>query len=223
MFKSFLNKSIIANSLQENELSQLFEKTTNTQYKKGQLVFHEDSMPFGIYVLHEGMIKLYKTGTNGKKQIFQLCKPGDIFGFHAVLNDYAYPDSAETISDCKVEFIPKLTFINLVKKSSSLSFNLLQSLSEEFREFIDQETMLSQKSVRERVALVLFELHDLFKSGAKSVITLSRSDLADLCGTVKETLVRTLSDFKEEELIIIVNKHDIELINVSELNKIARK
>lgn len=222
LFRSVINTNSFYEHLSTSERERLKKCVTVTRYGKGQVIFYEEAMPFGVFMVNGGHIKLYKTGDQGKKQIFQIGCQGDLFGFHAVLLNEPYPDSAETLEACELSFLPKADFIDLIMNSSRLSFFLLQRLSEEFRDFIDQETMLSQKPVRERIAAVLVNLHEIYKgSTGKGIIPLSRGDLADLSGTVKETLVRTLREFKDEKLIVSETGRDIHVKALARLRQIA--
>jgi CRP-like cAMP-binding protein len=220
LFKSVLNSEEFYKHLKSVEAEELLRNVTKTEYAKDQVIFYEKTTPFGVYLLQSGRVKLYKTGNQGKNQIFQICTKGDFFGFHPVLQNSTYPDSASTLEACEVHFIPKQYFLKLIKNSPSISFYLLQKLSEEFRDFIDQETMLAQKPVRERVATVMYSLNDIYKDGADTAtIPLSRQDLADLCGTVKETLVRELRIFKDAQVIASENGRDIEILDIEKLRK----
>lgn len=222
LFKSILSYQKMLAVLNKNEQSTLEEVGTTTTYAKDQVVFYEAAMPFGIFILLNGKVKLYKTGDLGKNQIFQLCTPGDVFGFHAAIPDTPYPDSAATLEDSKIRFIPKDHFIRLVRQSPDLSFYLLKVLAEEFRDFINQETMLAQKSVRERVASVLVNLSDIYNLNSKDdFIPLTRADLADMCATGKESLIRELKAFKEEKLIRSDNGRDIYILNLAKLKRAA--
>jgi CRP-like cAMP-binding protein len=58
---------------------------------------------------------------------------------------------------------------------------------------------LAYHSVRRRVSTALVHLYDQIQGP----IQLLREDLAALAGTAKETLIRTLTDFKNEGLIDI--------------------
>ncbi|MNX93988.1 Transcriptional activator protein Anr [compost metagenome] len=83
--------------------------------------------------------------------------------------------------------------------------------------------VLSQRTVRERVALSLLILHDKYKTSDDQrdiFITLSRGDLAKMVGTVNETLARVLHDFKNENLIWMEGRK-IQLINFQQLIHIA--
>ena len=201
MFKSALTKDAFLTCLSSDEKIEFETHTHRIVSKKGQMIFTENGVPFGCYFLIEGKVKLFKTGVLGKKQIFQICKNGDLFGFHPVLNDTHYPDSAESLIDSKLQFLPSNLLKHLLKTNNDLCLEMLKASGTEFARFIGQETMLSQKRVPERVATVLFYLSKIYSENGTCVIPLSRTDLSDLCGTVKETLVRVLHDLKDEGII----------------------
>ncbi len=218
MFKSTLTKSKFVDCLTNEELAEFKEHTNEIELEKGQMVFSENGVPFGCFFLNKGKAKLYKTGVLGKKQIFQICVEGDLFGFHPVLNDSRYPDSAELLEDSTLLFLPAPLLKKFLKNNNTLCLEMLKALSSEFERFIGQETMLSQKTVAERVCTVLFYLSKLYSKNETCSIPLNRTDLADLCGTVKETLVRVLHDLKEEQVIDTVDyKGTIIIKNVKQL------
>ena len=141
----------------------------------------------------------------GGEQIFYLCSEGELLGYHALLSEEYYPDSAATIEDSEITFIPKESFLKVLRNSTALSNTLLKALAHEFSLFINSITNLATKTVRERLAFTLLMLDEKFKTngqGAKAgEITLSRTDLANMVGTAKESLVRLLQDFNQAGLI----------------------
>jgi CRP-like cAMP-binding protein len=175
------------------------------EYKKGEIIFREGGIPTGIFYLKSGKIKKYKTTSQGEKQIFYICREGELLGYHALLSEEYYPDSAATIEESKITFIPKDKFLDVVNSSSIFSNKLLKALAHEFSVFINGITNLATKSVRERIALNLLILDEKFKSADKpnkvSEINISRGDFANMVGTAKETLVRLLQEFKRDGLI----------------------
>ena len=158
-----------------------------------------------IYFIKKGKIKKYKTDKEGREQIFYLCKSGEFLGYHALLCDEFYTDTASTLEECAISFIPKDDFLLSVASSSILSNRLLKCMSHEFGALVNILTMFAQRSVRERLALCLLVIRDKFKKpdqGNKPVeINLTRQDLAKMVGTARETLTRLLADFKTEGLI----------------------
>lgn len=191
--------------------------------KQGQLIFQEGGYPTGIHIVKEGKVKKYKTGIDGKEQIFYVCRAGEAMGYHALLSEEQYSDSAAAMEESLISFIPKEDFIKVLNSSSVLANQLLKNLSHEFGVLINSITILAQKSVRERLALSLLILKDKYKDNCVNDtvhITLSRDDLANYIGTAKETLVRLLHDFKDEGLIKTEGKAII-ILNPKALVKIG--
>jgi len=190
------------------------------KYKKGQLIFHEGAYPTGIYYVKKGMVKKYSMGFEGKEHIFYLCNEGELLGYHALLSDEPYPDSASTIEDSEIVFISKDDFLKAINESHVLSNKILKCLSHEFGFFILSTKILSQYTVRERTALALLILEEKFQNHSDGAIILPRDDLAGIIGTAKETLIRILHDFKEDGYIV-VNKRPITIKDRQALIKIS--
>jgi CRP-like cAMP-binding protein len=229
---------MISNFLSENfrlKTDQLFEGLTREEqqfltkagvthlYKKGEIIFREGGIPTGIFYIQSGKVKKYKPTAKGGEQIFYLCSDGELLGYHALLSGEFYPDSAATIEDSEITFISKDDFMKVLHSSTVLSYNLLKALGHEFSLFINSITNLATKSVRERLAFNLLMLDEKFKSrdtpDIAGEIKLSRTDLANMVGTAKETLVRLLQTFKEAGLI---EKND-KVIRIIDREKMIRE
>lgn len=211
---------MLRNFLSENfrlKTAQLFEGLTLEEqqllmgsgvthlYKKGEVIFREGGIPTGIFYVKSGRVKKYKATVKGGEQIFYICGEGELLGYHALLGEEYYPDSSSAIEPAQITFIPKENFLKVLRNSTALSNALLKALGHEFSLFINNITNLATKSVRERLAFNLLILDEKFKSSDQSSlhseISLSRTDLANMVGTAKETLVRLLQTFKQAGLI----------------------
>lgn len=200
-----LNKDQIFEGLTVEELDTLMGSGVTHAYKKGEIIFREGGIPTGIFYVKTGIVKKYKGTVKGGEQIFYVCGKGELLGYHALLGEEYYPDSAATVEDSEITFIPKEDFLQVLRNSTVLSNGLLKALGHEFSLFINNITNLATKTVRERLAFNLLILEEKFKNAEKpdasSEINMSRTDLANMVGTAKETLVRLLHDFKSDGLI----------------------
>jgi CRP-like cAMP-binding protein len=200
-----LKRDQIFDGLPPEQLSLLMESGVTHPFKKGEILFREGGIPTGIYYVQAGRVKKYKTTVKGGEQIFYVCGEGELLGYHALLGEEYYPDSAATIEDSEITFIPKESFLLALRSSPALSNALLKALGHEFSLFINSITNLATKTVRERLAFNLLILEEKFKIATKpnasSEINMSRTDLANMVGTAKETLVRLLQEFKKDKLI----------------------
>jgi len=200
-----LKKDQIFESLNSEQISILMESGVTHPFKKGEIIFREGGIPTGIFYVQAGRVKKYKATVKGGEQIFYVCGEGELLGYHALLGEEYYPDSAATIEDSEITFIPKESFLLVLRSSPALSNALLKALGHEFSLFINSITNLATKTVRERLAFNLLILEEKFKVLSKpnmpSEINMSRTDLANMVGTAKETLVRLLQEFKRDNLI----------------------
>lgn len=192
-------------------------------YRKGEYIFKEGSIPYGVYCVNFGKVKLTKMGLDGKDQIIRLVKPGDPLGYRSLLSNDRYNASAIALEDSGVCFIPKDLFMGVIQKDSTLTMEMFKLLSEDLKKADIQLTHIAQKPVRERVAEALLFIKETYgyeADGSTISAKISREDIANIVGTATETAIRILSDFNKEGVISLKGKK-IEIANSSKLLKIA--
>lgn len=203
------------------ELKKLSSERRMKTFKKKEMIFSEGSSPNFLYFLAKGKIKTFKSHEYGKEFITNLYKEGDFFGYIALLEDLAFVENAEALEDSDVLLIPKEDFYSLIYNNASVMKKFIKMLSDNIIEKENQLVDLAYSSVRKRVANALVTLYDRYsaKPEEKFNISISREDLANIVGTATESLIRTLSDFKEEKLIE-VKSSNISIINYDKLKKL---
>ena len=204
-------------SLDEKDKKVVLDNAESLHFKKGKLIFYEGGIPTGVFLLKKGRVKIYKTGLDGKDQIFYIYKKGDLLGYHALLCHEYYEDACEALEPCEISFISAIKFERLVEEIPKLKHLLIQNMSHEFGVLVNTITVLAQKPLRERLALFLLILEQRYDH---STIELPRDDLANLVGTARESLGRLLKEFKQESLISIEGRK-IKINNTSKLLSIA--
>jgi CRP-like cAMP-binding protein len=198
-----------------------FEKEFR-QYKRGEILYNEGSRISGFYCIHSGIIKVFKTGLDGKEQIIRFAKPGDIIAYRSVLSNEVACTSAKAIEDCRVCFIPSEILISFVKSNSGYAHELLKLACHELGEANSFITDIAQKTVRERLAEILLLLVDDFGLDNQNYlqISLTREELANIVGTATESVIRLLSEFKSDKLVEL-NGRKIRILNKKGLEKIS--
>jgi CRP-like cAMP-binding protein len=198
-----------------------FEKEFR-QYKRGEILYNEGSRISGFYCIHSGIIKVFKTGFDGKEQIIRFAKPGDIIAYRSVLSNEVACTSAKVIEDCQVCFIPSEILISLVKSNPVYALELLKLACEELGEANSFITDIAQKTVRERLAEILLLLVTDFGLDDQNYlkISLTREELANIVGTATESVIRLLSEFKSDKLVEL-NGRKIRILNKKGLEKIS--
>jgi CRP-like cAMP-binding protein/CheY-like chemotaxis protein len=201
-------------------LKKLSEERDVRIYKKKDEVFKESSYPKGIYFVNKGKVKIYKTNELGKDLITELHKEGDFFGYLSLLQEETHTSSAVALEESEIYMIPKEDFFSLLYKNADVSRKFIEMLSNNLRETETHLVKLAYNSVRKRVAEALVMLSDKYKKEGEQRFSMnvSREDLANMVGTAIETVIRTLSDFKEEKFIEI-SGGTISIINYEKLAK----
>lgn len=198
-----------------------FEKEFR-QFKRGDILYNEGSRISGFYCIHSGIIKVFKTGLDGKEQIIRFAKPGDIIAYRSVLSNEVACTSASVIEDSQVCFIPSEILISLVKSNSAYALEILKLACHELGEANSFITDIAQKTVRERLAEILLLLLNDFGLDDQNYlqISLTREELANIVGTATESVIRLLSEFKTDKLVEL-NGRRIRLLNKKGLEKIS--
>ncbi len=201
-----LNTSLVLKDLPPDIMKLLERNKTTHTFKKGQIFFREHSFPAGIYILENGMVKKYKSDSRGNEYIIYICTPGDIMGLQSVLSTERYLDSAATLADSEISFIPREDFLEAVNLSPQLASRLLKILSHEFGVLINTLALQAQRSVKEKLVINLVTLREKFRQPEDTPqdivsISISRADLACMTGATRETVVRLLGELKDDRFI----------------------
>ncbi len=197
--------SLKARGLKELELL-ISDQRRISRFKKRQSLYTEGNSSNSLFFVVKGKVKTYKTNEDGREYIVGLHKDGDFIGYMSLLEDAYYSDSAMTMDESEICIIPKQEFFALLFSNPDIAAKFIKMLSSNVIEGENRLLKLAYNSVRKRVSESLLMLqksyHKENETGMFS-IPISREDLASITGASKETVIRTLSDFKEEGLIEI--------------------
>lgn len=172
-------------------------------FKKNHYLFLEGNFPNALYFLSKGKVKTYKSNEDGREYITNLYKEGDFIGYLDLLEEKNYRESAMTLEDSEVYVIPREDFFSLLYKNRDVASKFIKILSDNLADREERLIKLAYNSVRKRVAeaLLLVEKQYPREQPDTAQFAISREDLASIVGASKETVIRTLADFKDEKLI----------------------
>lgn len=169
-------------------------------FKKRDVIFEEGDNPRFLYFIRSGKIKTFKTHDQGKEYIIELLKDGDFLGYVDLLKSTAHAETATAMEDTDIVLIPKDDFLALIQANRDVSSQMIKMLANNITEKEEQLLNLAYNSVRKRVADALILLSQ--KEDNKSFHVL-REDLARIVGTAKESVIRMLTEFKNDGYIDI--------------------
>jgi len=208
--------------LEEQELQEIMLNKITETYKRGSIVYQEGNRMKGFCCVQSGIIKIYQTGFDGKEQIIRFAKPGDIIGYRSVVSNEPACTTTEVIEEAVLCHIPTEILLNLVKTNGNFAVELMKLTCKELGEANSYITDIAQKTVKERLAEILIHLDDEFGVDSQGVlnISLTREELSNIVGTATESIIRLLSEFKNQAYIEI-NGRKIKILDKPGLKYIA--
>lgn len=185
---------------------QLSKQYEIENYSRKQILYQEGKRPRFLYVLVKGKVKTYKTNEAGKEFITNIYNNKDFVGYAALIEDKNYEDTAVILKDAEIMHIPRDDFMKMVYSDINIAAKFIQIITQNVREKEERLLSLAYSSLRKRVAKALVDILEKFSTNKEAVpIEISRENIAQYVGTATESLIRTLSEFKAENLISIKN------------------
>lgn len=202
-----------------NALEHLTENRPENTYKKKQIIYNRGNHPQKLFYVKSGKVKTYISNDDGKGLTIGLYSEGDFLGYIALLEGGTYKETAEAIDDCVVAEIPVEDLEKILNYNPVATKKIIQILAKNIRDKERQLLDIAYNSLRKRVANALVILLNKYRKNEEELfsIQISREDLANIAGTATESLIRTLSDFKNEKLIEI-NGSRITILNEQKLH-----
>lgn len=178
----------------------------------------------GAYCMAAGHVKVTWPESNGRESIVKIVSPGDMAGYRCLFSEETFRATAVALNSVRGCFIPKEQFHHLLTSHPKFNAEMFRRMGKELRLAESRLHAFCQKNVRERMAQALLILKD--SCGVESEgkwlldIQLTREEISSWIGSAKETVVRTLTDMKEEKVIELEGSV-ITLLDVEALKKIA--
>ncbi|MEZ4955388.1 MAG: response regulator [Saprospiraceae bacterium] len=179
-------------------LKKLSDEQTTKSFRKKDQIFAEGDLPRYMYLVNSGKVKLYKTNDYGKEYIIHIAKQGEFFGYTALIQDQPYEITAAAMEDVELSMVPKADFLQLLHADRNVSSRFVKMLAENIIDKEEQLLQLAYDSIRKRVAEALLTLQEREGSNTFDIL---REDLAQIVGTAKESVIRMVSEFKNDGYI----------------------
>lgn len=200
-------------------LQDLCKDKRSKGYKAKETIIMEGDFPNYVYYVRSGSIKTFRINEDGKEFTTNLYQTGDFFGYEAILENKNYSESASTLENSELTLIPRTDLLALIYNQPDVAKNFISLLCRKVEEKENQLLKLAYDSVRQRTAEALLKV---VKINELEFMRIQRDDLARLVGTATESVIRILSEFKEEGLISIEGGK-IRIDERKKLDEIVRK
>ncbi|OIQ18742.1 response regulator [Lacinutrix sp. MedPE-SW] len=203
-----------------NELKNFFDDNGVEQaFSKGESIYTEGAHSNNVYLILKGIVKSHKMDQSGKELITALHKPDDFLGFTSFVDNMPYLESATAVENVVLVSISKQNLKDVLGKSQNVSIELMNVLTDNISNIKQQLLQMAYSSVRKKTAQTILQFAKILDKKPDEAIKISRYDLASVAGIATESLIRTLSGFKKNNLIEIEGRN-IKILDLEALEAI---
>ena len=205
--KTVLSEFSLFRELCDHEINNIVDISISREWKKGSHVFLQDEPLENVYFIYKGKIKIYKTDISGKEQIVNILKKGEMFPHVGFFRKGGYPGFAEVLEDATFVVVPIALFEKVLIENPELCIKVFKVLGEKIVDL--QERLESQilNNTYQQIIKLLVRLGKTHGEELEDGRTLlqgefTNRDLANMIGTTRETVSRTLTKLKKDNLVV---------------------
>jgi CRP/FNR family transcriptional regulator, cyclic AMP receptor protein len=179
----------------------------SSSYPSGSILFFEGEASRGVFLVCSGKVKVSVSSRGGKTLILQIARPGEMLGLSAAMSGVPYEVSAETLYPSQLAFIRREDFVRFVHRFPEVYQAVIQQLNSQYAHACEQlRTVGLSTTANEKLARLLLHWSSEEKQtsdGAHIKMPLTHEQIAECVGATRETVTRTLSDFKSRHLVML--------------------
>jgi len=204
--------------LDRQDLEAIQQIALRKEYRKGEVIFREGEPSRGFFLVVAGAVKIFRTGPDGRERVLHVLETGEAFAEAAMFME-SYPAMAEALtSPTTVIQVDKNGFKQLIARDPRLGFKIIGTLVNWLRQMRDALTDLTLKEVPARLASYALSLPA--EPGKPIEVRVSKTTIAQMIGTTKETFSRVLNRFAQHR-VLTYRGNQLRILNRARLEKIA--
>lgn len=219
--KKVLSEFSLFRDLDDYELDKIVDISISREWKKNSHVFLQGDPLENVYFINDGKVKIYKSDANGREQIVAILKKGEMFPHVGFFRKGGYPGFSEVIEQASLVVVPISQFEKVLVENPQLSIKVFKVLGEKIVDLQERlEAQILNNTYEQIIKLLirLGELHGEKKTDGSVLLKtdFTNKDLANMIGTTRETVSRTLTRMKKEELISSDNQGNM-ILDIDQL------
>ncbi len=176
-------------------------------YPRSSALFLEGHEPRGVFLLLEGLAKLSTGSSDGRTLILRIASPGEVLGLAAVLSGDPYEVTAEALHPCQVAFLRRNDFLRFVREHPEALREVTRQLTANYKDTFERlKTLGLSPTALGKLARLLLEWSatgQQTREGTRITLSLTHEEMAEVIGTSRETVTRTLSEFRQRRLVAL--------------------
>jgi len=179
--------------------------THSNCFPEGSVIFMEGQEARGVYILCQGRAKLMTANSDGKSLILKIAEPGTVLGLHSVISGRPHEVTVETLQPSQLAFVRREDFLRLLNENGDVCLAAAEHLARDCQSAYEVIRSIGlSHSVSEKLARLLLQWStdgQLVDGTIRMKLALTHEEMAQLIGTSRETVTRTLGEFKKQRVL----------------------
>ena len=206
-----MSNSALRRDFADDEVEAVAATVTDRKYGKHQFIVREGDPGDTFFILVKGSVSVCRIAPDGRETILSILKEGDFFGEMSMFDSSLRSASIKTLTEVEVGAIRQADFVVLLDRNPRIGRSLVIALSERLRAANALIAATTSQDIRARLASLLLNLGDQFgeqvENGTRITLRLTNQDMANMIGTTRETVNRTLNRFWDDKLVDMRTAH----------------
>ena len=192
--------------LPEAQSEHLRQRSSSRQCARGSIVFEPTAEPASVYLLEQGLVRIYRLSAEGAETTLGYVRAGEVFGELELFSDRPRESFAQAVRASRVWQIPRAELRRVLHAHPAIAMHISAQIARRFKHVESRVECLAQRSLRSRIGHILLELAEDFGRAVGGEIRielpLSQLDLATLVGATRQSVNACLRELREEELLV---------------------
>ena len=213
----------IFSDLKDSDLEIIAEKMISRTYEKGQMILLEESQGETFFIITSGAVKVTRLSDDGREVILAILGESDFFGEMSLLDGEGRSANIVANENAEVLTLSRSDFLNCLETYPKIAISLLEELAIRLRKSDQHIESLSLSDSEHRIAITLIRFAQelgTIKNGEVRIKNLPfQQDIANMAGTSRETVSRTLKILEDKKLLFKDGK-DLIIYNFDEFRQL---
>ncbi len=179
------------------QMERVAERLHMQHHRRGSSVYEPGNNQERLFILKAGRVRLFRLAADGRKLTLIVAEPGSAFGEMSLLGQSMAGTYAEAVDDCILCVMTRDDLETIVQEMPLLAMRFMELLAGRLKQAEDRLEQVAFQPIAARVAQALLQL----ANDQGDVEGFSQQELAEYVGASRESVTRTLIDFKTAGLI----------------------
>ena len=213
----------IFSDLKDNDLNIIADKMVSRSYDKGKMILLEESQGETFFIIKSGAVKVTRQSDDGREVILAILGESDFFGEMSLLDGEGRSANIVSNEDSEVLTLSRSDFLDCLETYPKIAIALLEELAIRRSKSDQHIESLSLSDSEHRIAITLIRFAQELGTIKKGEVTIKnlpfQQDIANMAGTSRETVSRTIK-LLEEKNLVKNNKKDLIIFNFDEFRQL---